>query len=188
MGYKTDKVAPSPGLLGEWRYQTLTIGGKVAIALVAIVCLSTVSIFGIGVVLGLWSAIFFLVFFGQRTYRCVRVYPDRIEAISVWVTVQERRIEASKIEAVSSVLSLAGKERYGNVLVTGSGGSKMILPVVQNPIGLVNKIREISSAPAAKVVATPNVPNQGETRTCPFCAEEVKIEAIKCKHCGSDIA
>ena len=84
MGYKTDKVAPSPGLLGEWRYQTLTIGGKVAIALVAIVCLSTVPIFGIGVVLGLWSAIFFLVFFGQRTYRCVRVYPDRIEAISVW--------------------------------------------------------------------------------------------------------
>ncbi|MDD5176762.1 MAG: superinfection immunity protein [Sterolibacterium sp.] len=25
------------------------------------------------------------------------------------------------------------------------------------------------------------------TRACPFCAEEIKIEAIKCKHCGSDI-
>jgi len=24
-----------------------------------------------------------------------------------------------------------------------------------------------------------------ETRLCPYCAEDVRIEAIKCKHCGS---
>jgi phage shock protein PspC (stress-responsive transcriptional regulator) len=27
-----------------------------------------------------------------------------------------------------------------------------------------------------------------ETRLCPYCAEEVRIEAIKCKHCGSFLA
>jgi hypothetical protein len=27
-----------------------------------------------------------------------------------------------------------------------------------------------------------------KTKTCPFCAENVRAEAIKCKHCGSDIS
>jgi len=49
-----------------------------------------------------------------------------------------------------------------------------------------------SSAPLV-VPVTPNPviaeppPAHDEYKICPFCAEQVKAAAIKCKHCGSEI-
>jgi len=33
-----------------------------------------------------------------------------------------------------------------------------------------------------------NQASKVETKKCPFCAEEVKFDAIKCKHCQSDLS
>ena len=56
-------------------------------------------------------------------------------------------------------------------------------------------LAEVTSMPASVAPPTNSVAatSQGtqqnvQMKKCPFCAEEVRAEAIKCKHCGSDIA
>jgi hypothetical protein len=38
-----------------------------------------------------------------------------------------------------------------------------------------------------RVLGQPLPPDKPSTKVCPFCAEDVKYEAIKCKHCRSDL-
>ncbi|SEJ33990.1 Superinfection immunity protein [Pseudomonas linyingensis] len=40
------------------------------------------------------------------------------------------------------------------------------------------------SEPVEVAVVTP----QRQTKTCPYCAEEILLAAKKCKHCGSEVA
>lgn len=35
---------------------------------------------------------------------------------------------------------------------------------------------------------SPGLVQKKETKNCPFCAEEIRIEAVKCKHCGSELS
>ncbi|MCE3262651.1 MAG: immunity holin family protein [Pseudoduganella sp.] len=45
--------------------------------------------------------------------------------------------------------------------------------------------------PAESSVEAPHAPSvtpSHEKKSCPFCAEEVLIAAIKCKHCGSELS
>lgn len=45
--------------------------------------------------------------------------------------------------------------------------------------------RSTRSEPSQEGLAAPALQAQSDTRTCPYCAEEVKMAAVKCKHCQS---
>ncbi len=54
-------------------------------------------------------------------------------------------------------------------------------------IALVWAVKKPEPGVALKSIAPVAEEPRKETKTCPFCAEDILIKAIKCKHCGSDL-
>jgi uncharacterized membrane protein YdbT with pleckstrin-like domain len=136
----------------------------------------------------------FLIWFATRIGKLrskshISVYRDRLEVTHTFLRKMQVRIEASKLETVSFNESVLGGNRYGSVHVTGSGGTKLLLQPVVDAENLAEAIRKIASAPAQKKSAPSETLQAmpGDLKLCPFCAEEVKAQAKKCKHCGSEI-
>lgn len=64
-----------------------------------------------------------------------------------------------------------------------SGCSWFALGVVLGPIGFILSLVVAKNQPALEKHAL----ESGSLRKCPFCAELIKAEAIKCRFCGSDV-
>ena len=72
------------------------------------------------------------------------------------------------------------------ILISASGGSgnaagfgAFLVPIGALFVALSNNTSEQAAVVKGE---------SGDFRKCPFCAESVRKEAVKCKHCGSDLA
>lgn len=89
-----------------------------------------------------------------------------MELVLIWVTL-------SVVVGVFS--SSKGHSFFGGFVF-----SLLLSPVIA---GLIVAIRKPNVAQQEAAALS-----EGDVRKCPFCAELVKREAVKCKHCGSQIS
>ncbi|WP_455275113.1 hypothetical protein [Ralstonia thomasii] len=99
-------------------------------------------------------------------------------------------------------LYLAAKGLWGHVFIwlllvalpgIASGGPLLLLMVPLASIGYAAAIQGILEKKYLKAgweeVGGPEIPASATIgRKCPFCAEEIKVEAIRCKHCHADLS
>lgn len=73
----------------------------------------------------------------------------------------------------------------GRVNNLGLMADRQLHAIVGGMIALAGLIMLIFGGRAA--ATTISAPAVKDTRPCPFCAETIKLAAVKCKHCGADV-
>lgn len=130
-------------LLKKVEYVRFTKGGIVVLSLGLIACILVIPIPVIVISL--------VIFHVARRSQTLSIYQDRIEVRSKFITEKIRRIEASKIEAVDVTDTPLGQRGYGTLIITGSGGTKILATPVPHQHELAELVRGISGTSSKRV-------------------------------------
>ena len=119
----------------------------------------------------------------------VFVVTDQRVLIKVgWI--QRRSLETllAKIEGIVVEQGLGGRLfGYGNIIVTGTGGTHERFDMIADPMQFRKHVQEQIASGQRMRGPAEALPPMRDERDCPYCAERILVKANVCKHCGREV-
>ena len=132
----------------------------------------------IGAMVVFYLAVIFVIVYLRNKRTHYVIYSDRVERNVNWLTKSAGRMDAAKIESVSVANSLFGRDRYGRVVVTGSGGSKLLFGSVPNPEQFAATVRSIMNEGKPANVAKASAAASGDLASQLANLEQLRAQGV----------
>jgi uncharacterized membrane protein YdbT with pleckstrin-like domain len=98
----------------------------------------------------------------------------RVEVKVGWISKKTLELNINKVESCSFIQGPLGRMLdYGNIIFTGTGGSKEIFKTVAKPLGFTDAVRKVQESYALQIKPTPTNNNINPK-------EIIKIRCQKC--------
>ena len=119
---------------------------------------------------------------GNHLFRTVIEVTDTavVRRKRTWFSRNEMSIHLQRVASVRIQTGLIWSE----ILIESTGGTDSLASHGHSKKDAL-RIKELLERAQTQHLGAPE--GDGATRSCPFCAETIKMAAVVCKHCGRDL-